>query len=124
MRHFDHLTATAAARLFHLPPQPFTADDDNAVLALALGATLYSPATRPTLMKDLARQRTAGVLSVVVCLEDAIADADVTAAERNAVAQLRDYAATEPDGPLLFIRVRAPEQIPAIVAGLGPRPCS
>jgi citrate lyase beta subunit len=119
MRHFDNLTGADVRRLFHLPPQPFTVDDDPAVLAIALGATLYSPATRPTLGKDIARQRAAGVLSAVVCLEDAISDADVADAERNVVEQLRELAATQPDGPLIFIRVRSPEQIPALVEGLG-----
>jgi len=119
MRHFDYLTAAEEERLFQLRPQSFTTDDDPVVLALGLGATLYSPATRPALSKDITRQRAAGVLSMVLCLEDAIADADVAAAERNVVEQLRDYAATDPDGPLIFVRVRAPEQIPAIVDGLG-----
>jgi citrate lyase beta subunit len=119
MRHFDNLTGADEARLFALPPQPFTAADDPAVLGLALGATLYSPATRPALAADLARNRAAGVLSAVLCLEDAIADADVPAAEQNVVAQLRRHAATAPDGPLVFIRVRSPEQVPALVAGLG-----
>ena len=119
MRHFEYLTDADEARLFHLSPQPFTAEDDDAVLALALGATLYSPATRPALAKDIAHQRGAGVLSVVVCLEDAIPDDAVAWAQRNAVEQLRDYAAIEPDGPLIFVRVRTPEQIAAVVEGLG-----
>jgi citrate lyase beta subunit len=120
MRHFDHLTAAEENRLFSAAPLPFTADDDSSVLALALGATLYSPATRPALAKDIAKQRMAGVLSVVVCLEDAISDCEVEDAQRNAVEQLRDLAATEPDGPQVFVRVRTPEQIPALVEGLGP----
>ncbi|MGY1884129.1 HpcH/HpaI aldolase/citrate lyase family protein [Blastococcus sp. SYSU DS0753] len=119
MRHFDHLSGEEVERLFHLPPQPFTSEDDSSVLALALGATLYSPATRPALAKDLHRQRAAGVLSVVVCLEDAIPDAEVVQAQRNVVQQLRDYAALDPDGPMVFVRVRSPEQIPAVVDGLG-----
>jgi citrate lyase beta subunit len=119
MRHFDYLSVADELRLFHLPPQGFTADDDTAELALALGATLYCPATRPELAKDIARQRAAGVLSMVVCLEDAIPDAEVAAAERNVVEQLRDLSARQPDGPLVFVRVRAPEQIPSVVAGLG-----
>src|SRR4051794_3127426 len=119
MRHFDHLCAEDEQRLFLHAPQPFTADDGNAVLAGALGATLYSPATRPALAKDIARQRAAGVMSVVVCLEDAIADEDVEAAQRNAIEQLRDLAAREPDGPLVFVRVRHPDQIAAVVDGLG-----
>jgi citrate lyase beta subunit len=119
LRHFDHLTAADETRLFSRPAESFTADDDSAVLALGLGATLYSPATRPALAKDIARQRLAGVLSVVVCLEDAISDAEVEDAQRNAIEQLRDLAATQPDGPLVFVRVRHPGQIPAVVDGLG-----
>ncbi|MCU1617011.1 MAG: citrate lyase beta subunit [Frankiales bacterium] len=119
MRHFDHLSGADQERLFHLPPQPFTADSDAAVLALGLGATLYSPATRPELAEDVARQRAHGAQSVVVCLEDAISDVDVAAAQSHAITQLRAYAATGPDGPLVFVRVRRPDQIPAIVAGLG-----
>jgi citrate lyase beta subunit len=119
VRHFDHLTAVDERRLFALPPESFTAADNGALLARALGATLYSPATRPALAKDIARQRAAGVLSVVVCLEDAISDADVADAERNAVEQLRDLAATGSDGPLVFVRVREPEQVARVVDGLG-----
>jgi citrate lyase beta subunit len=119
MRHFDHLSAEDEQRLFSVAPRPFTAEDGNAVLAQSLGATLYSPATRPELAKDIARQRAAGVMSVVVCLEDAVADDDVEAAQRNAIEQLRDLAAREPDGPLVFVRVRAPAQIAAVVDGLG-----
>jgi citrate lyase beta subunit len=119
MRHFDHLADHEQERLFHLRPRAFGADDDADILALALGATLYSPATRPALAKDIATQRSLGAMSVVVCLEDAISDGEVAGAQTHAIAQLRDYAATHPDGPLLFVRVRSPEQIPAIVAGLG-----
>jgi citrate lyase beta subunit len=119
VRHFDHLTAADEQRLFSRSPESFTADDDSALLALGLGATLYSPATRPALAKDIAKQRMAGVLSVVVCLEDAISDDAVEDAQRNAVEQLRDLAATAPDGPMVFIRVRHPDQIPAVVDGLG-----
>lgn len=119
MRHFDHLTGADEERLFHLRPQSFTAEDDDALLALGLGATLYSPATRPTLAQDIAKQRAGGVLSVIVCLEDAIADADVAQAQRNVIAQLRCHARSAPDGPLVFVRVRCPQQIPEIVHGLG-----
>ncbi len=119
MRHFDHLTAADEQGLFSVAPTSFTRDDGNAVLAQSLGATLYCPATRPALAKDILRQRAVGVMSVVVCLEDAVADDDVEAAETNAIEQLRDLAALEPDGPLVFVRVRTPEQVLALVEGLG-----
>jgi citrate lyase beta subunit len=59
------------------------------------------------------------VLSVVVCLEDAIADADVEAAQRNVVGQLRDLAGLAPDGPLVFVRVRSAAQLTAVAEALG-----
>src|SRR3712207_7628941 len=72
------------------------------------------PATRPALVDDLLRQGAHGVLSSVVCLEDAVADRDLVAAEANVVAQLA-RAASE-DGlderlPLTFVRVRHPDQV-------------
>lgn len=119
MRHFDFLSAADRQRLFFREPQRFSATDDPALLAVALGATLYSPASRPTLAGDIATRAAAGVVSHVICLEDAVADVELAAAEQNVLAQLRAYAQTGACGPLLFVRVRAPEQIPMIIAGLG-----
>jgi citrate lyase beta subunit len=119
MRHFDFLDPADRQRLFHRPPEPFRASDDPALLAVALGATLYSPAIRPNLADDIARQAAQGVVSIVACLEDAVADAELADAERNVLAQLRTYAGRRADGPLVFVRVRAPEQVPMVTAGLG-----
>jgi len=119
VRHFDFLSAADRQRLFFRAPEYFTATDDPALLAVALGATLYSPASRPNLAADIAARAASGVVSLVVCLEDAIADAEVAAAEQNVLAQLRAHAQTGTAGPLVFVRVRAPEQIRMIVAGLG-----
>lgn len=115
MRHFAYLDDAERARLFHRAPESFAPDADPARLAVALGATLYSPANRPLLAADIARRAADGVTSMVLCLEDAIADAEVGTAERNLVANIRAHAAERTDGPLLFVRVRAPEQIPMIV---------
>ena len=127
MRHFDYLSDEERDRLFFRHPQRFGADDALTLQAVGLGATLYSPATRPHLASDIATLAGRGVLSLVVCLEDAVADGDVAWAEQNAVAQLRSYAAAHATGkwgvrdsrPQLFVRVRTPEQIPQIAAGLG-----
>jgi len=119
MRHFAYLTDAERGRLFHVPPQAFTRDDDADLLAVALGASLYSPGTRPNLAKDLLRRSADGVVSAVVCLEDAVADEHVAEAERNVVAQLRDLAEESADGPLVFVRVRSPRQVTDVVAGLG-----
>ncbi|MER7573635.1 HpcH/HpaI aldolase/citrate lyase family protein [Streptomyces sp. NPDC126514] len=121
MRHFGHIAPAVRKRLFHREPCEFDSDSSARLLATALGATLYSPATRPRLADDVLKQAARGVVSMVLCLEDSIGDEDVAAGEENLVRQFTDLAARErPDLPLLFIRVRAPEQIPDLVRRLGP----
>lgn len=140
MRHFGHLAPEMRQHLFYREPRQFTADAPASVLSMALGATLYSPATRPRLADDIIRQSRHGVISMVLCLEDAIGDADVGDAEENLVQHLTAlFAGQRPTGavagaqrgqgaagiaetdlPLLFVRVRAPEQIPDLVGRLGP----
>jgi len=117
MRHFEFLDDDDRARLFHRVPESFTPADDPDLLAVALGATLYSPATRPDLAADVARCSAAGAASMVLCLEDSIPDSAVAEGERNIIAALRQHAGA--DGPLVFVRVRAPHQIGHIVAELG-----
>ncbi|MFD7683910.1 HpcH/HpaI aldolase/citrate lyase family protein [Streptomyces sp. NPDC060187] len=122
MRHFGHITPEERQRLFHREPGVFTADSPARVLAAALGATLYSPATRRQLADDIVKQTTRGVVSMVLCLEDSIDDSEVVGAEENLVRQFTDLAARPDTGetPLLFVRVRHPEQIPDLVRRLGP----
>ncbi|CAM5306967.1 ATP/GTP-binding protein OS=Streptomyces alboniger OX=132473 GN=CP975_10600 PE=4 SV=1 [Streptomyces alboniger] len=121
MRHFGHIAPEVRQRLFHREPCAFTADSPARLLSAALGATLYSPATRPRLADDVVRQAGRGVVSMVLCLEDSIGDEDVADAEENLVRQFTDLAERGPaDIPLLFIRVRVPEQIPDLVRRLGP----
>ncbi|MDT0435027.1 MULTISPECIES: HpcH/HpaI aldolase/citrate lyase family protein [Streptomyces] len=120
MRHFGHIAPEVRQRLFHREPCEFGTGSPARLLAAALGATLYSPATRPRLADDIVRQAELGVVSMVLCLEDSIDDADVPAGEENLVRQFADLAARPgADLPLLFIRVRTPEQIPDLVARLG-----
>ncbi|MEU3728401.1 HpcH/HpaI aldolase/citrate lyase family protein [Streptomyces sp. NPDC033538] len=121
MRHFGQIAPDVRQRLFHQEPCTFTADSPARLLSAALGATLYSPATRPRLADDILKQGAIGVVSMVLCLEDSIDDADVPVGEENLVRQLTDL--TERSGadvPLLFVRVRTPEQIPDLVRRLGP----
>lgn len=136
MRHFGHIAPEVRQRLFHREPCSFTADSSPRLLAAALGATLYSPATRPRLADDILKQAGRGVISMVLCLEDSIDDAEVVEAEENLVRQFADLAERDRAGrdgagrdgagrdgaepPLLFIRVRTPEQIPDLADRLGP----
>jgi citrate lyase beta subunit len=121
MRHFGQIAPEVRQRLFHREPCVFTPDSPARLLSAALGATLYSPATRPRLADDVRKQAGRGVVSMVLCLEDSIDDAEVGPGEENLVRQLTALAALpDADLPLLFIRVRAPEQIPDLVRRLGP----
>ncbi|MEV5959688.1 HpcH/HpaI aldolase/citrate lyase family protein [Streptomyces sp. NPDC051987] len=122
MRHFGHIAPEVRQRLFHQEPCEFTADSPARLLSAALGATLYSPATRPRLADDIVKQAGLGVVSMVLCLEDSIGDEDVVAGEENLVRQFAELAERERAGvelPLLFIRVREPEQISDLVRRLG-----
>ncbi|WP_030970339.1 HpcH/HpaI aldolase/citrate lyase family protein [Streptomyces sp. NRRL S-1824] len=119
MRHFGHISPAARKGLFHREPGEFGAGSPARMLSAALGATLYSPATRPRLADDIIKQAGRGVVSMVLCLEDSIDDSEVTAAEENLVRQFTDLAARDAEVPLLFIRVREPEQITDLVNRLG-----
>jgi citrate lyase beta subunit len=111
VRYFSTLPSTREAALFHRPPEDFFRDSPPHRLAIALGATLYTPAVRPHLAEDIARCHRAGVMSMVCCLEDAIRDDEVNDAELHLARQLRRYAADGNEGPMLFVRVRSVEQI-------------
>ncbi|TGN78056.1 ATP/GTP-binding protein [Streptomyces bauhiniae] len=123
MRHFGHIAPETRERLFHQEPCAFTADSPARLLSAGLGATLYSPATRPRLAADIVKQTAGGVVSMVLCLEDSIADEDVPAGEENLVRQFAELdalnARTGAEPPLLFVRVRTPDQIPDLVRRLG-----
>ncbi|MFF1417433.1 HpcH/HpaI aldolase/citrate lyase family protein [Streptomyces sp. NPDC058280] len=119
MRHFGHIPAAARQRLFHQEPCEFTADSPAVLLSAALGATLYSPATRPRLADDVVKLVGRGVVSMVLCLEDSIDDSEVEAAEENLIRQFADLDERGDETPLLFIRVREPDQIPDLVRRLG-----
>jgi citrate lyase beta subunit len=121
VRHFEYLSASETDALFEAPPEPFHRHSSRDLLSVALGATLYMPATRPALAADITKQAAAGVTSVVVCLEDSIADDEVAEGEANLVAALHDlHQQPHAEPPILFVRVRHAAQIPELVARLGP----
>lgn len=126
MRHFGHLADAEREALFAVAPGTVRRGDPASRLALALGATLYTPATHPDLTGSLRRCAGRGVVSTVLCLEDSVADHQVPAAEANLVAALRSHAAggsgaasADEDGPLVFVRVRCAEQVARVVDALG-----
>lgn len=119
MQHFRHLDGATLDELFLHRPQPFGHSDDRDRLATALGATLYVPATRGDLVATIAKRAAEGVTSMVLDLEDAVADDEVEDGFRNAIDTLDALAARGPAPLMLFVRVRTPDGIDRIVSGLG-----
>lgn len=115
MRQFAFLDDDERARLFHAEPGDVDPEGPLDLLAHALGATLYVPATRPDLAADVVRVRGLGTGSVVLCLEDAIPDDAVEEGLANVGAALARLAAA-PDLPLVFVRVRDVAQIGRVAA--------
>ncbi|GAB2953380.1 citrate lyase subunit beta [Hafnia psychrotolerans] len=83
-----------------------------------LGATMYVPATHPELTRIACGEKYPELLSMVICLEDAVLDRDIPQALNN----LRDtlLALKSPrhfnDGPLVFIRPRSTAMAARLVA--------
>lgn len=75
----------------------------------ALGATLYMPATRPDILDVVMGEKIQGLRSLVVCLEDAVAETDVQQALNNLKNLLLgiDARGGRPPGrPMVFVRPR------------------
>lgn len=88
------------------------------LLANALGATLYVPGVRGDLAGVITRRAAEGVRSMVIDLEDAVADRHVDQAVHNVSKALVDLH-HEARTALVFVRVRTPEHIRHISDALG-----
>lgn len=123
MRHFAYLNSQERDDLFAVAPTAVTPDSPRDIIAMALGATLYSPGTRERLDEDSLRAVSVGSTSMVWCLEDAIQHESVSRAERNIVAALRRIHTQSPAErakyPLLFVRVRDADQIARLAFAAG-----
>ncbi|WP_369045616.1 HpcH/HpaI aldolase/citrate lyase family protein [Sinomonas sp. P10A9] len=129
MLHYSFLTESSRTRLFHRAPQEIGPASDRETLATGLGATLYTPGSRPELTQTILKRARAGCTSNVLCLEDSVADADVERAEASVIATLMELeqaralaqaSGAVPDRlPLLFVRPRSPEQLLDVGRRLG-----
>ena len=74
----------------------------------ALGATLYMPATRPDLLAVVRGEKIPQLRSLVICLEDAVAEKDIEFALDNLQRLLLDLSRVGKykDAPLVFVRPR------------------
>lgn len=96
-------------------PVEFNKYTDRDTLQYCLGATLYMPGTKDIKEKVLHHQL--DVTSLVMCCEDAIKEEDLPIAEQNILDHMDFFAdkiaageLTHDDIPLIFVRVRNPQQ--------------
>ena len=112
--------------LFVKEPVDFNKYTDHSLLQYCLGATMYMPGT-----KDFAQavidKKYPGLTSMVMCFEDACPEEEVPAAELNSIHVLDTLRDAEEKGilkyediPLLFFRVRSPEQFEHFAGMLRP----
>ncbi|MFT4086034.1 MAG: HpcH/HpaI aldolase/citrate lyase family protein [Gordonia sp. (in: high G+C Gram-positive bacteria)] len=118
INHFSHLTAEQSDRLFLHPPRPVTLSSRRRLLSVSLGATLYVPATRDDLASVIQRRAAEGSTSMVIDLEDAVADDDEALAVQRTIETFTELARQHWSGMLLFVRIRTVAHIEAVVAGL------
>lgn len=115
LRHFQQVPGPELRRLFHRLPEPFGGSGDRELLSMALGATLYVPATRPGLTTSILRQAADGVCSMVIDLEDAVADHALEAGKGHAATTIDELSESVEPYPLLFVRVRTAAGIGEII---------
>ncbi len=107
-------------------PMEFNKSTERDTLQYCLGATLYMPGTKDIREKVINHELP--VTSFVMCCEDAIKEEDLPSAEQN-ILDTMDYFAdqieagriTQDDIPLIFMRVRNPEQFKSFAARMTKR---
>ena len=97
-------------------PVHFNKYTDRNLLQYCLGATMYMPGTKD-FAQAVINKKYPGLTSMVMCFEDACPESEVPAAGLNSIHVLETLLEAEQCGqlkyediPLLFFRVRSPEQ--------------
>lgn len=126
MKYFNYLSSQLEESLFYLRPTPFNLKSDKNILAYALGATLYMPATRKNIAEEIINHKHQGLISMVICLEDAIGNNELDEAEGNLIKQIHILAEAVLEGklpedeiPLIFIRIRSADQMIYLAERMG-----
>lgn len=128
LKYFSFLNAEEEEALFFSSPISFSHRTSKEMLAYAVGAALYMPATRPHIADDILQRKHEGLTTIVIDLEDAVGDEQVEFAEQCLSQQLgliTEYMEAGKlhtnDMPLLFVRMRSPEQLEHLIEMLGER---
>lgn len=95
----------------------------NSILYYSVGALLYCPANKESIVSSLTREAFGRQFSLALCLEDTINASCVASAEETLVHTIKDLFASSRSSsfylPEIFIRVRKPEQIPDLMERFG-----
>ncbi|MFZ3589689.1 HpcH/HpaI aldolase/citrate lyase family protein [Bacillus sp. DJP31] len=126
MRHFSYLSDLQTEGIFYKKPAIVTKSSSKEILQYSLGATLYMPSTRHDIAKLVISRKYSELCSMVLCLEDAIGDNEVEMAEimvinhiHSIYKSLEENRISTEELPLIFLRVRSPEQILRVGYQLG-----
>lgn len=97
-------------------PIEFSKNTNRQLLQYCLGATLYMPGTKE-ISSAIVKSKFPGLTSMVMCFEDAISEEELPIAENNVInvlgVLLKELVSTNfaiENIPLIFLRVRDPEQ--------------
>jgi len=120
MQYFDYLNERLSNEIFYKRPEGLECDIESDLLKYALGGTLYMPAIRDDIANIIISGKYPQMMSLVICLEDAIKDEDVCRAEKILMSNLSALKQAHTDGilnreclPFIFIRVRSAEHFKA-----------
>lgn len=127
MRFHNHLSEQQLTMILSKLPKPFTKHTNKEGLALGLGAAMYTPGTRTQISEDVRTKKFPQLTTLIIDLEDAVADHDVALALENTYATLLEIdrflatnQLTEDELPLLFVRARTPKHLEEVVTKLRP----
>lgn len=104
----------------------FDKNSGKEILQYAVGGLLYMPGTNTKIAKKIIQKENPNIKSLVLCLEDSIGDSMVEQAEECVKSTLltlesaitaKEFSVS--DLPLIFIRVREPNQITRLVTKCG-----
>ena len=98
--------------------QNITKDLSREILQYGIGGLLYMPATNTHIIESVVQHKIPYLQSICLCLEDAIGDDSVEAAQ-NCLKTILEHFQSLSDLPLIFIRVRSPKQLITLYHLLG-----
>lgn len=100
---------------FKEPEVNFNKNTPKEILQYCVGSLLYTPATNKKIANKILNKEIPHLKAIALCLEDAIGSGQVAEAEKQVKETLStlegDKEFIEGDFPLIFIRVREPQQM-------------